>query len=146
MTRVLRRPAPPAEPDPAHFFGSDYDPALDYRRLTNQLYNIWRVMADHQWRTPQEVADITGYAPTSVRTQFQNLRLEKHGAFEVEIRERAGVRGLNEYRVGEKGAGTPKKAPMVLRAEAAERWCRRLAKALEDEDPENPVLLEFRQT
>lgn len=97
------------QPNRARFDGDVYDPAVDDRRLTGQIQRIYRLMSDHQWRTTGEIAAATGDPQSSVLAQLGHLRKERFGAYLVEKRRRGDAsRGLWEYRVGEKGEGTPR--------------------------------------
>ena len=95
----------PDRPNLARFDGPDCD-AIDQARLTGQIERVWRVMSDHQWRTVNQICRSTGDPAPSVLAQLGHLRKAKFGAFLVE-RRRATDTGLYEYRVGEKGEGTP---------------------------------------
>ena len=101
------QPAPPSRNE--HFDGPDYDPKRDSVRLAGQLFMVWEVMNDGRWRTVEEISRCTGGPPTSISAQLRNLRKPRYGAYLVE-RRRVTESGLYEYRVGEKGAGSPQKA------------------------------------
>jgi hypothetical protein len=64
-------------------------------------------MSDHKWRTTAEIAAVTQDPATSIQAQLRHLRKERFGAYLVECRRR-NEKGRWEYRVGEKGEGTPK--------------------------------------
>ena len=99
-------PAPPSRSE--HFDGPEFDPTRDGWRLTGQLLVIWSNMKDGQWRTVDQIIAKTGFPANSVQAQLRNLRKPRYGAYLVE-RRRVTESGLYEYRVGEKGAGQPKK-------------------------------------
>jgi DNA-binding transcriptional ArsR family regulator len=82
------------------FHGSDYCPALDYERLTNQINRIEDFMKDGRWRTLDEISYNTGAPQASVSAQLRNLRKIKYGGYVIE-RRRCGKRenGLFEYRM-----------------------------------------------
>ena len=79
------------------FDGIDYQKGRDQARLEGQLEGIKTYMANGQWRTLQEIADVTGYPHASVSAQLRNLRKSKFGGWTVERRYVAN--GLYEYRV-----------------------------------------------
>jgi len=92
-------------PDPARFDG----PEIDSERLSGQIWRVWSLMSDHQWRTVDYIAYEVAAPPNSVQAQLRNLRKARFGAYLVE-RRRQGESGLYEYRVGAKGEGTPQHA------------------------------------
>ena len=100
-------PAPPSRSE--HFDGPEYDAGRDEVRLNGQIREIWELMKDGRWRTVGTIVMVTGFPANSVQAQLRNLRKPRYGAYLVE-RRRVTQSGLYEYRVGEKGAGTPKKA------------------------------------
>lgn len=99
--------APPSRSE--HFDGPEYDPGQDEVRLNGQIREIWELMKDGRWRTVQTIAIVTRFPANSIQAQLRNLRKPRYGAYLVE-RRRVTESGLYEYRVGEKGAGRPKKA------------------------------------
>jgi hypothetical protein len=89
--RLQRRP---------HFDGPAYEPDYDRPRLTGQIRRVFDLMADHRWRTLQEICTMTGDPAASVSAQLRHLRKRRFGGYLVE-RRRRGHRsaGLWEYRV-----------------------------------------------
>jgi DNA-binding IclR family transcriptional regulator len=85
---------------PPRFNGADYDHSRDAVRLTHQILRVFNAMAGGQWRTLDEIAQMTGDPPASVSAQLRHLRKERFGAHTVEKRHRGnpGV-GLYEYRL-----------------------------------------------
>lgn len=81
--------------DRPDFDGPAYDRRIDRARLAGQILRIHDLMADGQWRTLDEIAQLTGDPPASVSAQLRHLRKEKYGAHCVEKRRREG--GLWEY-------------------------------------------------
>jgi hypothetical protein len=83
-----------------HFNGPDYQPELDFTRLTGQLCRIRDVMSDGKWRTLREIEYLTNYPAASISAQLRHLRKPRFGAYFVDKRRR-GERslGLFEYRV-----------------------------------------------
>ena len=83
-----------------HFNGSDYDPALDYKRLSGQIKRIYKLMRDGKWRTLSEIETQTGDHEASISAQLRNLRKPQFGSHVVE-KQRRGERtsGLFEYRL-----------------------------------------------
>jgi hypothetical protein len=93
---------------PERFGGAGYVHELDHERLGGQMLRIWEVMSDHQWRSVEEIHRITGFPTTSISANLRSFRKEKVGAYLVESR-RVTDNGLYEYRVGNKGEGTPQR-------------------------------------
>jgi hypothetical protein len=112
----------------------------DYPWLTDQMRCIYEVMRDGQWRKPSEITAITGIRETSVQAQLRNMRLERFGAYDVPMRRAEDPRGgRHEWRVGPKGSGNPERHACP-RALDAERLGAELADALEEFDPDSPLL------
>lgn len=83
-----------------HFDGPAYEPEYDHARLTGQLLRVWTLMRDGEWRTLQEIADLTGDPHASISAQLRHLRKRRFGEHTVERRIRGDrVLGLWEYRV-----------------------------------------------
>ncbi len=76
------------------FNGSDYNPALDDKRLTKQLGKIYSLMIDHKWRTLAEISKEVDEPEASVSAQLRHLRKERFGSYVV-----------NKHRRGEPGCG-----------------------------------------
>ena len=81
----------------AHFDGADYIENRDHARLSGQILRVYSLMQDGQWRTVDQIADVTGDPQTSISAQLRNLRKERFGSHIVERRYIAS--GLYEYRV-----------------------------------------------
>ncbi len=104
---LLNRPKPdpkPKKPGPGgpfnpHFNGPDYNPVIDFSRLTKQHERIRELMRDGKWRTLAEIETATGDPPASVSAQLRHLRKVRFGAWEVDKRRRATHSGLWEYRL-----------------------------------------------
>jgi len=103
-------PSPPSRSE--HFDGPEYDAIKDEVRLTGQLLDVWKVAVNRQhnggWFTVDYIVQRTGFPANSVQAQLRNLRKPRFGSYDVQ-RRRVTESGLYEYRVGEKGAGQPKK-------------------------------------
>ena len=66
-----------------YFDGVDYQPELDFVRLTGQMEKIFNLMKDGNWRTLKQIATLT-YAPeASVSAQLRNFRKPRFGAHKV---------------------------------------------------------------
>jgi hypothetical protein len=113
-----------------HFNGPAYVPALDQRRLTNQIARIRDLMLDGRWRTLREIARATRDPEASVSAQLRHLRKERFGSYLVERRARSSRRiiGLFEYRVVRGTPGTPDLRPR----------CRQCSRILPKKDLPNP--------
>lgn len=79
------------------FGGETYEPAVDRERLFAQLQRVRDFMKDGQWRTLQEISDVTSDPPASVSARLRDLRKPRFGSRCVERRRRS--RGLFEYRL-----------------------------------------------
>ncbi len=78
------------------FDGADYRPS-DHRRLSSQYARIFSLMADGQWRTLREIAELTGYPETSISAQLRHARKVRFGC-NVLNREHLG-NGLYSYQL-----------------------------------------------
>ena len=82
------------------FDGSNYNRDLDKVRLAGQMKSIFYVMKDSEWRTLNEIAEITGFGEASISAQLRNLRKEKFGSHIVNKRRRGEKnKGLWEYQL-----------------------------------------------
>jgi hypothetical protein len=81
------------------FDGAVFDPAVDQDRLTKQLGRVFDLVRDGQWRTLQEMGDVTGDPITSISAQLRHLRKPRFGGYTVEKRRRTATAGTYEYRV-----------------------------------------------
>lgn len=79
------------------FDGPAYDHERDWERLNRQMKAIYSIMKDGQWRTLQDIEDLTGYPQASISAQLRAFRRPKFGGHTVE---REYVRnGLHKYRL-----------------------------------------------
>ena len=79
------------------FDGPAYDHERDWERLNRQMRAIYTIMKDGQWRTLQDLEDLTGYPQASISAQLRAFRRPKFGGHTVE---REYVRnGLHKYRL-----------------------------------------------
>jgi len=82
------------------FNGDVYNRSFDDKRLTGQLKRIFDLMADGQWRTLEEISQITGDPPASISAQLRHLRKKRFGSHTVNKRPRGDRRkGLWEYKL-----------------------------------------------
>jgi hypothetical protein len=82
------------------FGGDTYEPDLDHDRLKAQLERVKSLMADSEWRTLFEVANLTGFPTQSVSARLRDFRKERFGGHTVNRRRRGeGKRGLFEYQL-----------------------------------------------
>lgn len=82
------------------FNGSDYIPAIDNPRLTDQHLRIKKLMVDKKWRTLKEISRETCDPEASISAQLRHLRKKRFGSFVIEKRSRGDrVNGLFEYRL-----------------------------------------------
>lgn len=85
-------------PRRSDFYGPDLTPA-DQVALGDQIQAIYDLMQDGQWRTVQEIAQLTHFAENSISAQLRNLRKPRHGGYDVPKRLRTGCARTYEYRV-----------------------------------------------
>jgi hypothetical protein len=79
------------------FDGAVYNHERDFKRLYKQLKVVFDLMKDGQWRTLNEICELTNQAHASVSARLRDLRKERFGAYTVE-RQYLG-NGLYTYRV-----------------------------------------------
>jgi len=65
------------------FSGSDYKPARDQERLTQDYAKIKELMSDGKWRTIREVADATGSPDGSASAHMRAMRKKANGGHTV---------------------------------------------------------------
>jgi len=86
--------------DHPHFNGPEYKTENDHIRLSNQHDRIKNLMLDGEWRTLQEIADLTHDPVSSVSAQLRHLRKIRFGSYNVERQPRKNRNnGLFEYRL-----------------------------------------------
>lgn len=87
----------PVIPD---FEGAEYNSTFDKVRLTGQLLRIFTLMKDGNWRSLDEISNLTGDPHASISAQLRNLRKHRFGGHEV-LRQPRGNRfhGLFEYKL-----------------------------------------------
>lgn len=117
------------------FSGAVYDDQQDHARLTEQLTQVYDLMRDGQWRTPEQVAEAIGAKNVnSVSAQLRNLRKVAFGGWHftenpnghlVARRFKRGVRGYSEYQLILAKYFQPVDAPKSL-LEAYDREMQRL--------------------
>ena len=79
------------------FNGSDYNPVRDDARLTGQLLRVWEAMRNGQWKTLDQISQLTGDPAASISAQLRHLRKPRFGAHTVE--KEYVNNGLYRYRV-----------------------------------------------
>lgn len=87
MTRQPLKILPLPEPKQVELFwfdGSTYDPELDEKRLTKQIYRVWAHMAPGQWDTLRNIAHHTGASEAGVSARLRDFRKERFGSHTVE--------------------------------------------------------------
>ena len=85
------------QPNTAHFNGDDYQPARDDERLRGQILRVFNAMKDGEWRTLEQIANITGDPQASISAQLRHLRKDRFGAFDV--RKQYVRNGLYRYKL-----------------------------------------------
>jgi hypothetical protein len=89
--------------EPPRFDGPDYEPQYDDSRLTGQIRRVFLLMRDKQYRTLQEISNVTGDPP-----QLRHLRKKRFGAHTVNKRHRGlRTKGLWEYQLVINDLGLP---------------------------------------
>jgi hypothetical protein len=84
----------------AYFDGRTYDPAHDQERLNTQLWRVFSLMRDGEWRTLGEIAAAIGGSEAGVSARLRDLRKERFGRHQVERRRRGDeARGCFEYQM-----------------------------------------------
>lgn len=79
------------------FHGSEFDPALDQKRLTVQQRRIFCALADGRSRTLREISALTGDGEASISAQCRHIRSQ---GFQLEKQRRGEPsRGCWEYRL-----------------------------------------------
>lgn len=81
-----------------HFDGATFEKRHDQERLGAQLQRVKTCMSDSNWRTLEEISEITGDQMQSISARLRDFRKTGHT---VERRRRGKPdRGLFEYRIG----------------------------------------------
>lgn len=82
------------------FDGTTYNENMDGVRLSRQYLRVFEVMKDGDWRTLDEIAQITGDQQQSISARLRDFRKIRLGGHEVLRRRRGDAkRGLFEYRL-----------------------------------------------
>jgi hypothetical protein len=80
------------------FDGSDYEPEEDKARLTGQIYRVYEVMREGEWKTLSEISVEASPCPqASASAQLRNLRKKRFGGHLIEKKNMG--RGLWKYRL-----------------------------------------------
>lgn len=80
-----------------YFDGKTYDPVLDRKRLSQQIYVVWDVMYGGVWHTLARLAYRTGFPESSISARLRDFRKPRFGGHEV-LRER-GLGGVWRYKL-----------------------------------------------
>ena len=80
-----------------NFDGSDYKHKRDSARLSGQLLRIWDVMKDGEWRTLDQISELTRTPHSSASAQLRNLRKERFGSHIIDKEHKDD--GLYRYRL-----------------------------------------------
>jgi hypothetical protein len=94
-------PLLPGPPKATAFDGKTYQPEEDHARLKTQLWRVFQLMSDGNFRTLEEIAFVTGGSEASVSARLRDLRKDKYGAREIERQRVNG--GLFRYRMKPEG-------------------------------------------
>jgi hypothetical protein len=93
--------------DNPRFDGDTYDEERDQQPLKKQLQAVAVIMADHQWRTLEELAESVTLrigrraSEASVSARLRDLRKPRFGGKTVERRAKPGAKRLFQYRIPE---------------------------------------------
>ena len=79
----------------ADYDGATYDAAQDKARLTRQLQQVFTLIQDGHWRTPEDFEAQLGARWASINARLRDLRKAKFGGFLI-ARRRIGP-GLFQY-------------------------------------------------
>lgn len=79
------------------FDGSDYNHKRDFKRLNNQLSDIFNLMSDGKWRSLRDIELLLKWPQASISAQLRNLRKERFGAHK--INKRYISEGLYQYQL-----------------------------------------------
>ena len=83
---------------PPLFYGSDYDPELDRKRLSGQMLRVFEYMRNEKWMTLYEISSSINEPESSVSAQMRNLRKDRNGNHTIE-KQRRGQSGTWEYKL-----------------------------------------------
>ncbi len=82
------------------YAGSDYNPILDDTRLDNQMFKVFNLMKDGQWRTLREISTTINEPESSISAQLRHLKKPRFGGYVVIHRPKKDrSQGLYEYRL-----------------------------------------------
>lgn len=93
-------PEPPArelDPELPWVGGDSYEPDIDAERLSAQARRVLSHMAEGEWRTLAELAELTGDPEASISARLRAFRRPELGGWSVDRRRRTG--GEWEYRL-----------------------------------------------
>lgn len=109
------------------FDGETFDEEKDGERLTRQLDQVREAMSDGNWYTLEELHEKTGFPVSSISARIRDLRKEKNGSYLVE--DKRSSNGTWIYRLGERGAGVPRKIKSTERVNELTDSIEQIAKA-----------------
>jgi hypothetical protein len=75
------------------------DPKIDFDRLQGQTRRIFNLMSDGNFRTLQEIEEITGDPQSSISCQLRHLRKLRFGGHTVNKQRRFIDKGVWEYQL-----------------------------------------------
>ncbi|PPD48352.1 MAG: hypothetical protein CTY14_01990 [Methylotenera sp.] len=81
----------------SRFNGADYKHDRDSARLTNQYIDIFKLMADGEFRSLSKIAALTGHHESSISAQLRHMRKERFGSHTVNKKHKGN--GLFEYQL-----------------------------------------------
>lgn len=81
----------------SRFNGADYKHERDSKRLTSQYNDIFKLMADGEFRSLAKIATLTGHHEASISAQLRHMRKPRFGSHTVDKRHRGN--GLYEYQL-----------------------------------------------
>lgn len=79
------------------FNGSDYVPQRDDGRLTSQYDRIFTIMQDGEFRSLEEISQLTSDPQASISAQLRHMRKPRFGSHKVE--KEYVENGLFKYRL-----------------------------------------------
>ena len=83
-----------------HFNGPDYQPELDFVRLSGQIQRVKEALETWRWWSLGDLAQVTGDPEASISAQIRHLRKNRFGSHVIEKRRRGDrSSGLFEYRM-----------------------------------------------
>ena len=97
MTDLFSYAPLPSPPRAKAFDGKTYEPDQDHERLKGQLWRVFQLMSDGNWRTLDEIAFVVKGSEAACSARLRDLRKPKYGSREIERKRVAD--GLWQYRM-----------------------------------------------